>query len=119
MSDSPPPAALPPKKRETPWSVLIVAGIFFAIGLWLYLDVRKEVKELEAAKARGPVATSAKPKILGLDIIPQLAESNEARIRPAPSASSALDPAASAAAPGSAASAASSASPAAAPGTSR
>lgn len=90
----------PRKKRETPWSVFIVAGIFFAIGLWLYLDVRREVKEAEAARARGPVVSSARPKILGLDIIPQLAESNEAKVRTTPSASTSASgvPSASAAA---------------------
>ena len=83
------PAALPPPTRKPPWSVFIVAGIFFAIGLWLYLDVRREVKEAEEAKRRAPVVATAKPKILGLDIIPQLAESNEAKLRPRPSASGA------------------------------
>ena len=84
--DSPPSPRAAPKKRETPWSVFIVAGIFFAIGLWLYLDLRSEVKEAEEAAKHKPVAASAKPKILGLDIIPQLAESNEAKLRPTPSA---------------------------------
>jgi hypothetical protein len=89
-SSAPSDAPTPPKKRETPWSVFIVAGIFFAIGLWLYLDVRREVKEIEERKARAPAVESAKPKILGLDVIPQLAESNEAKMRGAPSASASV-----------------------------
>lgn len=120
MSDSEPNPRAPRPKRKPPWSVFIAAAIFFAIGTWLYLDLRREVKDAEEAAKRPPVAPSARPKILGLDIIPQLAESNEAKLRPAapasaPASGSVGGSAAPSAAPSASTAASASSPPAAAP----
>jgi hypothetical protein len=81
-SDRPATAA----RRPTPWGVLIGAAIVFAIGSWLYLDVRREVREAEAEDARKAAAPrTARPKILGQDVIPQEEE-------PAPAASGSAAP---------------------------
>lgn len=98
-----PNAAVPPKaRRPTPWSVLIAAGCVFLVCGWLWNELRQDAAEgraeRDAAAARARAAGSTRPKILGVDIIPQEAT--------APSSASASSAAAASAAPSASASAA-------------
>ena len=110
---SPAPATSEAPRRPTPWSVFIAAGVFFAIGMFLYLEVRREVAEAEVERQRRALADpEERPKLLGLDIIPQEVRS----ATPGASAAGAASAAPSASAPpGSAAAARPSASASAAP----
>ncbi len=95
-----PSRAAPPTRRPTPWSVLIAAACVFVVCGWLWNELRKDAAESraerDAAAARASAAASTRPKILGVDVIPQ-------DVSPSAAPSTSPPPVPSASAPASAA----------------